>query len=370
MRDKKSFLFHNDSGAEKNTVQALLKALQDTQDSVSVDLLETATGVESSEWGTDLQFEFRTEVTESNPQGEPRYLVGLSTDDKVLAGNPTGRDGRIDARIRISDGDERTATIFIEAKVGANTLQEGQLRDYVDEFDITETAGEKAWTTVQWADVYTIFREHIDSRSVNADSRHKAEVNNYLLTEFSDWLQHKNLIQHRVGDGTQSENHIKHLNVGINDEDEYYLQISAETHEDRNQSGTATITEPVWERFLEEIDEEIRRETFGVPTESEPDPTPDLSVLREWLLSEQGYNEGDFEGTGRRWVWEIEAPDYPLKIKFRSDYNLWVRTKPNVHYCPVLNPEEFRDAFEGISPENRESVFVDGDLSGIWKSAK
>ena len=121
MRDKKSFLFHNEEGAEKNTVQALMKTLQDTRDVVTADFLELATGVKPSGWGTDLQFEYRTEVTESEPQGEVRYLVGLSTENQVRAGDPGEKASQIDARIRVYDGGERQATIFIEAKVQSIT---------------------------------------------------------------------------------------------------------------------------------------------------------------------------------------------------------------------------------------------------------
>lgn len=370
MRDKKSFLFYNERTPEKNTVHALLKTLQDTREDVTVDLLEVATGVKSAEWGTNLQFEYRTEVTKSKPQGEPRYLVGLSTNNRVLGSDPSEKDNQIDGRIRVYDGDERRATIFIEAKVGSNPLREGQLRRYVNGFKITETGGEEPWTRIQWADVYTTLREHISFQNNERGPRSEWVVNEYLLTEFTDWLRYTNQIQHLVAEGTTNDTHLKHLNVGVNDDDEYYIQLFAETHGDGKQSGTATISESVWKRFLGKIDEQIRRKTFGVPTETDPNPDPDIGVLRDWLLTEQGYREQDFEGIGSRWVWEIDRSNYPLKIKFRSGDNLWIRTKPNVHYCPTLAPDEFKTMFNDIDPEIREAVFINGELAPLWASAK
>lgn len=366
MRDKKSFLFHNEEGAEKNTVQALLKTLQDTRNAVTVDFLELATGVESAEWGTDLQFEYRTEVTESKPKGEARYLVGLSTENQVRAGDPGEKGSQVDARIRVYDGEERQATIFIEAKVGSNPLREAQLRRYVNHFEITETGDEEGWTRIQWADVYTTLRKYISSQNNERNSRSESVVNEYLLTEFTDWLRYQNQILHRVGEGTTNTTYPKHLNVGISDEGEYYIQLSAETREERNQSGTATISEPVWKRFLDKIDEQIRRETFGVPTDTDPNPDPDLGILRDWLLTEQGYSEDDFKGQGNRWVWVVDRSDYPLKVKLRRGNHLWVRTKPNVHYCPNLSPDEFTAVFGDVDPTIREDVFIDGELEPLW----
>jgi len=369
MRDKKSFVFHNESGLERKVIQSLLKTLEDTRDVVTVNLLETATGIDSTEWGTNLRFEYRTEVTESKPQSEPRYLVALSTDDLVLAGEPDEKKSQIDARIRVHDGNERRATIFIEAKIGSNPLRESQLRRYVNDFEITETSDEEPWKRIQWVDVYTTFQE-LNSQRDNQNPRSEWAVNEYLLTEFSDWLRYTNQIQHRVGNGTISESHLKHLNVGVNQDDEHYIQLSAETHGERNQSGTATITEPVWKRFINKIDEDIRRKTFGIPSDSESNSDPDLDVLRDWLLAEQGFRKQDFEGQGGRWVWEIDRPNYPLKIKFRRGNQLWIRTKPNVHYCPNLAPEEFNAVFDDVDPAVREEVFINGELEPLWQSSE
>ncbi|GGL39874.1 hypothetical protein GCM10009037_24610 [Halarchaeum grantii] len=366
MRPEKTFLFHDDGGPEKNTVHALLKTLHDTHPKTTLDFLRAATHDDPTDWGTDLHFGYRSEVTTSDPQDEPRYLVGLSTNNRLLRGEPGDQDSQIDARIQAYEGEERKATIFIEAKVGSNTLNEGQLRRYAKDFDITEIKDDTSWTQIQWADVYTTLRDHIDSECNDQRLRSEWTVNEYLLSELTDWLRSTDQIQRRVGESAINNSHPKYLNVGVNDDSEYYIQFAAESYGESTQSGTATITEPVWKRFLNKIDEDTRRATFGVPTENQPEPTPDLTALRNWLISSQGYQEKDFQDKGRRWAWEIDRENYPLKIKFRRDDHLWVRTKPNVHYCPNLAPDEFEAVFDDIPLSLREDVFINGNLSPLW----
>jgi hypothetical protein len=371
VRGKKDFIFRVEDGAEKNTVQALLKTLQDAEPRATTRFLEAVTDAPVDSWGTDLSFAYRTEVSTSEPAGEPRYLIGISTNGRVVEDEPSNQDSRVDARIRVCDGAGLQATIFIEAKVGSNDLTDGQLQKYVEDFDITtEPSEDGQWTTAQWATVYRALQR--ETSEASAEIPAQTTVHEYLLTEYSEWLQQTGQVQHQVAEHETQEDgetHYKRLNAGINEADQYYIELYSETHAERNKSGAARIPQPVWRRWLDGIDQDVLEQTFGVPHNDDPDPDPNLDALREWAIREKGHSAAEFEDTGRRWVWEIEheeEPEFPLKIKFVREDQLWVRTVPNVRYCPNFTPEEFEGVIGEVDADIRDAVFVDGDLAQLW----
>jgi hypothetical protein len=371
VRQKKDYIFRCEGDQEKNTVQALLKTLKESQSEVTREFLSEATHGEIDFDGSEFEFDYRTEVGASEGAGEPRFLIGISNVGRVLPGEPSDRDGRVDARIRAyNSGDSRSepvATVFVEAKIGANDLHEGQLTRYCSEFNISGRADE--WKTLKWADMYSILTGHADNVGESATDT----IQDYLLTEFTGWLRNTNQIQHPVGrsriQDEDGETHIKRLSVGVDEADEPFLLLYGETQAERNNSRSVVITQELWDAFVSSIETEVLRETFGVPGQAEQSPEPDLLALQKWLIENEGYTNADFEGGGT-WVRRFKDGDEELKIKLKRGGNLWVRDSGGGQFCPELASGEFKTVFSDIDPSLREAVFINGDIDALWESSR
>lgn len=380
MREKKNFIFYNEAAEggnearEKNTVQAFLKTLQDTHNNTTTGLLQESASIDFGIDDAYIDYDYRTEV----PAGDaavPRYLVGVSASGRVRPGSPGDSEPRIDGRIRVFDttgaNRELVAEVYLEAKVGRDELGKGQLDRYANNLEIPEDRNGGRWTALAWADVYSGLR----GLMTTSDSAVLSSKDKYLLTELTDWLRYRELVQQEVASYTTTDSsgrkHLSELFVGIDQSDELFLRLNGESWgggEQRKSGDVRKLREQLWKKVLDKIDEERRETTFGVPSENDSSPTPDLNSLREWALEANDHTESQYDGQDGKWVLDVDTPEERLRLKFRRGDQVWFRDRSSGtrHYCPNLSPEEFAGLFNQIDPSVRRDVFVHGNLDPLW----
>jgi hypothetical protein len=379
MRDHKDNVFYYESGKkanplEKNTVHAFVKTLSDSEDrltSAFFDLCDAESGKGAA------SFEYRTEVSEDDTSpagGEHRVLVGLSRTGGVKEGGGTGETSHIDARIRALDADGKPiASVFVEAKVGRADLREGQLSDYAEDFAITEREGELPCTKLPWSDVYRIFEKRQPKKTLE-EAR---TVEGYLTREFTRWLLQKGMVRGTLGasegGGDDGRKYRKRLLVGPPEPGaDPVLSIWAFSRRDeqKDQSATMEVPQDTFAELFGDLDADTRRAVF---LEGE------LGTLREWLETNQGITESDYENGGYTFARAArEGYDEPAGIMLRltergyfkiNSYNV-ERSNGWVYHPPILADHEWEALFQGMAKkltDDQQERFIHGfDLDVLW----
>ena len=163
---------------ENNTTKGLLKALQESDPSVTEDFLgaflDEPLDLDSMPPEYDTQVGLR-EI----PRADRRlHLVGLSYEGNNVAREATPRDGngRVDGLITFGRG-EATETAVIEVKTGRDRLQERQMGTYRGALGIE---AEDCYG-LSWPAVWEVFDTAADTAS--------SDLEQLLLTEFAEYLE-------------------------------------------------------------------------------------------------------------------------------------------------------------------------------------
>lgn len=190
MRAKWNNLFWYERGSdadkpqlENNTTKGLLKALQESNPSVTEEFLGTFLDEPPDLNSTPVEYDIQVKLSEIPQADRELHLVGLSYQGRNLArdARPHNGDGRVDGLITFDRG-RTTETVVIEVKTGRDRLQEHQMGTYRGALGIDpENCYGLSWLTV-W--------ELFDGVGGTADRG----LERLLLTEFAEYLELMNMV--------------------------------------------------------------------------------------------------------------------------------------------------------------------------------
>lgn len=229
------------------------------------------------------------------------------------------------------------------------------------------------WTKLPWSDVYRIFEKGRPKKTVE-EAR---TVEGYLTREFTRWLLQKGMVRGTLGasegGGDDGRKYRKRLLVGPPEPGEDpVLSFWAFSRRDgqNDQSATMEVPQDTFAELFGDLDADTRRAVF---LEGE------LGTLREWLETNQGVTESDYESGGYTFARAARlGDDEPAGIMLRltkhghfktNSYNV-AKNKGWVYHPPILSDHEWKALFQGIASkltdDQQERFVKEFDFDVLW----